>query len=148
MIAPLAAPHAEALTEEEAATNGVVTDPIVGIATMEATDAPEAREAATVAAIVNRDRATVAIITAGLRQPPRSALILLPRNSRLSFFRKKERPRASQTRSARVPERIRSLARRDCFWKNLRDTSSESPVATHRSHFFNSTMARLALKES
>jgi hypothetical protein len=40
------------------------------------------------------------------------------------------------------------LARRDCFWKNLRDTSSESPVATHRSHFFNSTMARLALKES
>ena len=84
----------------------------------------------------------------GLRQPPRSAPILLPRNSRLSFFRKKARPRASQTRSAKVPARIRSLARRDCFWKNLRDTSSESPAATHRNHFSNSTMARLALKES
>jgi hypothetical protein len=51
VIALLAAPHAEALTGEEAATNAVVTDPIGGIATMEATDAPEAREAATVAAI-------------------------------------------------------------------------------------------------
>ncbi len=93
----------------------MVTDPIAGIATMEATDAPEAREAPTVAAIVNRDRATVAIISAGLYNPPRSAPILLRRNSRLSFFRKKELPRVSQTRSAKVPARIRFSARLDCF---------------------------------
>ena len=115
VIAPLAAPHAEALTREEAATNAGATDPIVGVATMEAAAALEAREAATAAAIVNRDKATVAIITADLRKPLRSVPILLLRNSRLSFFRKKELPRVSQTRSAKVPARIRFSARLDCF---------------------------------